>query len=148
MVSGYAGGITDNPTYESLHSGDTGHAECVQITFDPKVISFGQLLEVFYYTHDPTTPNRQGNDVGPQFRSAIFYQGDKQKKIAQEVTKNFAHRLWDNPVVTEILPLRKFWPAEEQHQDFFNRNPENTYCQLVINPKLQKFRSKFEQLLR
>ncbi len=148
VVSGYAGGRTENPSYEQLHREATGHAEAIQISFDPKIISYRQLIEVFYYVHDPTTPDRQGNDVGPEYRSIIFYHDQKQKNIAEEVTKNFAPQYWSEPIVTEIVPLDKFWLAEEYHQNFYRSNPEQIYCQLVINPKLQKFRAKFQNLLQ
>jgi peptide-methionine (S)-S-oxide reductase len=147
-VSGYTGGTTENPTYDQMHYENTGHAEAVQITYDPKVISYQELLEIFYAVHDPTTLNRQGNDVGEQYRSAIFYQNDEQKKIAEDVTKNFAAKHWSEPIVTEIVPLKKFWPAEDYHQNYFERNPEQAYCQVVINPKLAKFREKFASRLK
>lgn len=148
VASGYAGGNTENPSYEQLHYEETGHAEAIKITFDPTIITYRQLLEIFYYVHDPTTPNRQGNDVGAEYRSIIFYQNEEQKRTADEVTRNFAPKYWDGPIVTEIVPLDKFWPAEEYHQNFYRSNPEQMYCQLVINPKLQKFRAKFESLLK
>ena len=146
--SGYSGGHMDNPNYDKIHYEDTGHAESVQIEFDPEVISYREILEVFYYTHDPTTLNRQGNDVGEEYRSIIFYHDDEQKKVAEEVTRDFAPQYWDNPIVTEIVPFEKFWPAEDFHQNFFKNNSEQAYCRLIINPKLQKFRAKFESLLK
>jgi peptide-methionine (S)-S-oxide reductase len=148
VVSGYSGGKTDNPTYDEAHYSDAGHAEAIQITYDPKVISYEQLLQIFYYVHDPTTLNRQGNDVGREYRSIIFYQGEQQKNIAEKVTKNFAAKLWPDPIVTEIIPLEKFWPAESLHQNFYKNNPNLGYCQVIINPKLEKFRKKFESLLK
>lgn len=148
VVSGYAGGHAENPTYEKLHYEETDHAEAIQITFDPAVVSYKQILEIFYYVHDPTTPGRQGNDVGEEYRSMIFYRDDEQKKIAEDVTKSFAAQYWSDPIVTQIVPLQKFWDAEDYHQNYFKQNPEQMYCQLVINPKLQKFRSKFELLLK
>ena len=148
VVSGYAGGHIDNPTYEKLQTKDSGHAEAIQITFDPKTISYKQILEIFYYVHNPTTPNRQGNDVGEQYRSIIFYHDDEQKKIADAVTRDFAPQFWSDPIITEIVQLEKFWDAEDYHQNFFKNNPEQMYCQLVINPKLQKFKAKFEALLK
>lgn len=148
VVSGYCGGKTDNPTYEDAHYSNAGHAEAVQITFDPKVISYEQLLQIFYYVHDPTTLNRQGYDVGQEYRSEIFYHDEKQKKIAEEVTKNFAPALWKDPIVTKISKLEKFWPAEEFHQNFYRNNPGAGYCQVIINPKLEKFRKRFESLLK
>lgn len=148
VVSGYAGGTTENPSYEQLHYEDTGHAEVVQICFDPSVISYRELLEIFYYIHDPTTPNRQGNDQGPEYRSIILYQDDDQRRLAEETTRDFAPTLWDKPIVTEVVPLKKFWPAEDYHQNYFRNNPEQAYCQVIINPKLQKFRAKFESKLK
>lgn len=148
VISGYSGGHTDKPTYEQLHSADTGHAEVVQIHFDDSIISYEQILQIFYYVHDPTTLNRQGNDVGEEYRSIIFYHDESQKKIAEAVTNNFAKSLWDDPIVTEIIPLDKFWPAEDYHQNYFNNNPNQAYCQLIINPKLEKFKTKFETYLK
>lgn len=147
VVSGYSGGESENPSYENMHFNSSGHAEAIQITFDPKVISYRQLLEIFYYVHDPTTLNRQGNDVGEEYRSIIFYHDTEQKKTVEDVTKNFAAELWDNPIVTEVVPLEKFWPAEDFHQNFYRSNPRLPYCQVIINPKLEKFRKKFEALL-
>lgn len=147
VVSGYSGGDTDNPSYEQAHYSDSDHAETVQITFDPGVISYEQILQIFYYVHNPTTLNRQGNDVGREYRSVIFYQDEKQKRIAEDITKNFATSLWKDPIVTEIVPLKKFWPAEDFHQNFYNNNSSLPYCQVIINPKLEKFRKKFESLL-
>lgn len=147
VVSGYTGGRTEHPTYEDVSYKDTGHAEAVQITFDPKIISYEDLLKIFFYVHDPTTPNRQGNDIGEQYRSAIFYRDEAQKKIAEAVVKGFAAGLWDKPIVTKIEKLDKFWPAEDYHQDFYQKNPDQAYCQIIINPKLEKFRKKFESLL-
>lgn len=147
VVSGYSGGETPNPTYEKLHNEVTGHAETVQVNFDDSIISYEEILQIFYYVHDPTTPNRQGNDEGTQYRSIIFYHDDSQKKIAEDVTNNFAKSLWDDPIVTEIIPLDKFWPAEDYHQNYFKNNPNQAYCQLIINPKLEKFQLKFEEYL-
>lgn len=148
IVSGYSGGHVDKPTYAQVCGGKTGHAEAVQITFNPKIVSYRQLLEVFYYIHNPTTLNRQGNDVGEQYRSAIFYHDDQQKDTAKNVSQNFAPTLWDEPVVTELVKFTHFWPAEEEHQDFYTNNSAQPYCQLVINPKLEKFRAKFQSLLK
>jgi peptide-methionine (S)-S-oxide reductase len=148
VVSGYSGGKTDNPTYDEAHYSDAGHAETIQVTYDPAVISYEQLLQIFYYVHDPTTLNRQGNDVGREYRSIIFYKDEEQKSIAEKVTKNFAAKLWSDPIVTEIIPLDKFWPAESLHQNFYKNNPNLGYCQVIINPKLEKFRKKFESLLK
>ena len=148
VVSGYTGGKVDNPTYQQVCYEDTGHAEAVQITYDPKVISYKDILEIFYAIHDPTTPSRQGNDVGSQYRSAIYYTNDEQKKVAEEVTNGFAKEHWTDAVVTQIEPLTKFWPAEDYHQNYFKLNPEQAYCQVVINPKLAKFRSTFADRLK
>lgn len=148
VTSGYAGGHTDNPSYEQLHRENTGHAEAIQITFDPDVISYRQILEIFYYVHDPTTPNKQGNDVGEEYRSIIFYHDNEQKKTADEVTRDFAPQYWEAPIVTEIRPLDKFWGGEDYHQNFYKNNSDQMYCKLIINPKLQKFRAKFEALLK
>jgi peptide-methionine (S)-S-oxide reductase len=147
-ISGYAGGHVDDPTYEQVCTEDTGHAEAVQITFNPEVLSYKDILEIFYAIHDPTTPNQQGNDVGPQYRSVIFYHDESQKEVADEVTKDFAAKHWTDSIVTEIAPLEKFWPAEDYHQNYFANNPEKAYCQVVINPKLAKFRQTFAQRLK
>ncbi len=148
VVSGYTGGSTDHPSYDEVAYAETGHAEAVQITFDPEIISYKQLLEVFFYVHDPTTLNRQGNDEGTEYRSEIFYHTEDQKKIAEDAVQNFAPTLWDNPIVTKLSPLKKFWPAEDIHQNFYRNNPNVGYCQVIINPKLEKFRAKFEELLK
>jgi peptide-methionine (S)-S-oxide reductase len=144
VVSGYSGGYIDNPTYEDVSSGRTGHAEVCQITYDPARISYEKLLEVFWKTHDPTTKNRQGNDIGTQYRSVIFYHDAEQKRLALEYkAKLEAAKIWDKPVVTEIVPSQKFWPAEDYHQNYYERNPDKSYCRLVITPKIQKFREIF-----
>jgi peptide-methionine (S)-S-oxide reductase len=148
VISGYTGGKTENPRYEQMHDGNTGHAEAIQITFDPGIISYKELLEIFFAVHDPTTLNRQVNDVGEQYRSAIFYTNDRQKEIAEDVTRNFAARHWSDPIATQIVPLDKFWPAEDYHQNYFERNPEQAYCQIIINPKLTKFRQTFANKLK
>jgi peptide-methionine (S)-S-oxide reductase len=150
VESGYAGGTTPNPSYEQVCSGKTGHAEAVQVTFDPAAISFRELLGVFFTIHDPTTLNRQGGDVGTQYRSAIFYHTPVQRAIAAEVIRELeAEGLWDAPIVTELTPLTTFDPAETYHQDYFNRNPYQPYCAAVIAPKVAKFRSKYlERLTR
>ncbi|NWG09446.1 MAG: peptide-methionine (S)-S-oxide reductase MsrA [Nitrososphaerales archaeon] len=139
VVSGFSGGTVENPTYEEVCSGKTGHAEVVQITFDPKIVSYGELLEVFWIAHDSTSLNRQGPDVGTQYRSVIFYHNEEQKRIAErskaEVAKKF-----DKPIVTEIKPLNNFYKAEGYHQDYYNRNRNAPYCQLVIHPKLEKLK--------
>ncbi len=141
VVSGYAGGTIANPTYEDVCSGETGHAEATQITFDPKKISFEKLLDMFWKSHDPTSMNRQGPDTGSQYRSVIFYHNEKQNKIAGKSKVN-AQKSFDKPIVTAIEPLEKFYPAEDYHQDYYKRNPHATYCLLVIRPKLKKLKLK------
>jgi peptide-methionine (S)-S-oxide reductase len=149
VVSGYAGGHTENPTYRQVCDGTTGHAEVAQITFDPSIISFKEVLQVFFAVHDPTTMNRQGNDVGTQYRSAIFYHDDEQKRIAEEVIKEVtAEGVYDDPIVTEVVPFEKFWPAEDYHQEYFLNNPNQPYCQAVVAPKVAKFRKKFIDKLK
>jgi peptide-methionine (S)-S-oxide reductase len=144
VLPGYSGGSLTNPSYEQVCTGRTGHAEAVQVVFDPKVISFHDLLLVFFSTHDPTTLNRQGHDVGTQYRSAVFYHSPEQQKIAQDVVKEIsADRLWKGTVVTELAPFRGFYPAEEYHRNYFVRNPTQAYCQMVIEPKVAKFRKQF-----
>src|SRR6476620_11639340 len=134
VVSGYAGGTRANPTYEQVCTGATGHAEVVQVTFDPQQISYHDLLEVFFSVHDPTTLNRQGADVGTQYRSVIFYHNDEQKRVAEEVIAELTRdAVWPNPIVTELTALPEFYPAEEYHNDYFRRNPGNPYCQAVIS---------------
>jgi len=149
IVSGYTGGATVKPTYEQVCSGRTGHAEAVQVSFDPLRISYREMLEIFFSTHDPTTLNRQGADVGTQYRSAIFYHSEQQKAIAEEliVKLNTAH-LWKNPIVTQIVPLRTFCPAEDYHQGYFAQHPEQGYCRVVISPKLDKFRRQWSKRLK
>lgn len=149
-TSGYTGGAVENPTYKQVCTGNTGHAECLQIVYDPQKISFDALLEVFWETHDPTTLNRQGNDVGTQYRSGIFYHNDEQKQKAEkykaELNKSGA---FDNPIVTEISPFTKFYPAEDYHQQYFEQNEnQNPYCKIVIRPKLDKFRKVFKDKLK
>ncbi len=148
VLPGYAGGFVENPTYEQVCSDTTGHAEVVRIVFDPAKISYETLLKIFWTVHDPTTPNRQGNDVGSQYRSIILYRTPQQQAIAERLRETFAAPLWEKPVVTEIKPLDKFYPAEEYHRNYFARHPEQAYCQLVIQPKVQKFREKFQHLLK
>ncbi|TVR88786.1 MAG: peptide-methionine (S)-S-oxide reductase [Saprospirales bacterium] len=147
-VSGYAGGHVKNPTYREVVSGRTGHAEVVKVTFDPDVIPLQTVLEVFWSTHDPTTLNRQGADVGTQYRSAVFYNSKEQRKIAQKSKDEVATELWDDPIVTEITPLETFYQAEEYHQNYYANNPEQGYCRVVINPKLNKFRERFKDWLK
>ncbi len=149
VVSGYAGGQVAEPTYEQVCTGRTGHAEVVQVTFDPAVITFQQILEVFFTVHDPTTLNRQGADVGPQYRSAIFYHSPEQKATADQVIADLtARRLWERRIVTEVTPFERFYPAEDYHQEYFARNPNQGYCQFVIAPKVAKFRKEHTAHLR
>ena len=149
VESGYMGGALQNPDYESVCSGRTGHAEVVQITFDPKLVSFRELLDVFFVIHDPTTLNRQGNDVGTQYRSAIFHHTPEQKLAAEEaIAAMNAAGVWGAPIVTEISPAVKCWIAEDYHQEYFARNPNQGYCQMVVAPKVQKFRKHFLSKLK
>ncbi len=142
VISGYAGGSVANPTYEQVCSGRTGHAEVVQVTFDPSEISYRELLEVFFTIHDPTTLNRQGADVGTQYRSAIFFVSPEQEQTARDVIAELQDT-WTNPIVTEVVPLERFYPAEAYHQDYYARNPYQPYCQVVIAPKVAKAREKY-----
>lgn len=149
IESGYSGGSVPNPTYEAVCTGQTGHAECTQITFDPKIISFKELLEVFWKTHDPTTLNRQGNDTGTQYRSAIFYHNDEQKELAEKYKRELdSEKIWNDPIVTEIVPFKKFYKAEDYHQDYYNKNGHAPYCSFVITPKLEKFKKVFADKLK
>jgi peptide-methionine (S)-S-oxide reductase len=149
VVSGYTGGSVANPTYEEVCSGNTGHAEAAQITYDPAKISYDDLLYVFWRTHDPTTLNRQGNDVGTQYRSAIFYANAKEKAAAEKSLKETTvAKLWPNPIVTEIVPLKVFYKAESYHQNYFNDHPNQPYCVAVIDPKVRKFMKSFESKLK
>jgi len=150
VASGYAGGSVRNPSYRQVCSGNTGHAEVVQVTFDPNVVSYRELLEVFFTIHDPTTLNRQGADVGTQYRSAIFYHDEEQRQVATQVIADItAQKLWSNPIVTQVAPLDVFYPAEDYHQDYFANNPMQPYCQVVVAPKVTKFRKQyFEKLKR
>ena len=144
VESGYAGGAMPNPSYEAVCSGTTGHAEVVQIAFDPQVVSFKEILEVFFTIHDPTTLNRQGADVGTQYRSAIFYHTPEQQAIAAQVIQELTEAgLWKSPIVTEVVPLTAFYRAEDYHQEFFQQHPEQLYCQFVVSPKIAKFRKAF-----
>jgi peptide-methionine (S)-S-oxide reductase len=147
VVSGYAGGERPNPTYEQVSTGRTGHAEVVQVEFDPDVISYADVLDIFWAIHDPTTLNRQGADVGTQYRSVIFYANDDQRRAA-EASRDAIQDAWPRPVVTEIVPLKAFYPAEEYHQDYFAKNPDQGYCQLIINPKLKKLRDRYAARLK
>jgi peptide-methionine (S)-S-oxide reductase len=149
VESGYSGGHVQRPSYAQVCDGDTGHAEVVQVTFDPQVLSYKDLLTVFFTIHDPTTLNRQGNDVGTQYRSAIFYHNEGQKKIAEAVIQEVgAAKIWDHPIVTEVTPFDKFYMAEVYHQEYFKNNPFQGYCRVVIAPKVSKFRHKFADRLK
>jgi peptide-methionine (S)-S-oxide reductase len=144
VVSGYSGGTTVNPSYNEVCSGTTGHAESVQITFDPRIISFKEILSIFFTVHDPTTLNRQGPDIGTQYRSAIFYHNEEQKTIAEQLIRDLnSSNGWGAPIVTEITPFQNFYPAEEYHQNYYGRKPEQPYCSVVIAPKLDKFRKQY-----
>ncbi len=149
VESGYAGGRTDQPTYRQVCGGDTGHAEVVQVTFDPAVLSFRDLLDVFFATHDPTTLNRQGPDFGTQYRSAIFYHSPEQEQTArQRIAELNAAHIWDAPIVTEVVPFEKFYRAEDYHQSYYRTNPGQGYCQAVVAPKVAKFRKRFTDRLK
>lgn len=146
---GVLGGHLPNPTYEQVCSKQTGHAEVVQITFDPSVIAYREVLEVFFFIHDPTTRDRQGNDVGPQYRSVIFYHSPQQRAMAEEVMQALTQaRVWDNPIVTELVPFERFYPAEDYHQKYFQRNPYQPYCALVVSPKVAGFRKQYFDRLK
>jgi peptide-methionine (S)-S-oxide reductase len=147
--SGYAGGSVENPTYEQVCSDETGHAEVVQITFDPSVISFRQILQIFFTVHDPTTLNRQGADVGNQYRSVIFYRGEEQRKIAEQVIQEInKEKIWGKPVVTQLVPFTDFYKAEDYHQEYYRNNPSQPYCQVIITPKVTKFRKNYFDKLK
>ncbi len=149
VVSGYAGGHKENPTYREVCDGTTGHAEVVQITFDPQVVSYRELLEVFFTIHDPTTLNRQGGDIGTQYRSAIFYHTPAQRETAAALISELeAERVWDAPIVTEVVPLERFYPAEDYHQEYYQNNASQPYCRAVIAPKVAKFRQKYLEKLK
>ena len=144
VVSGYAGGHVDNPTYQQVCLELTGHAEVVQITFDPEIVSFGQLLEIFFTIHDPTTLNRQGADQGSQYRSAIYYHSEEQRDVANATIERLTRDgVWAQPIVTEVAPLAKFYPAEGYHQNYYRNNPVQPYCLMVVRPKVAKYREKF-----
>ncbi len=148
VQSGYAGGKRPNPTYEQVCGGTTGHAEVVQVSFDPEIVSYKELLDIFFTIHDPTTLNRQGGDKGTQYRSAVFYESPEQERIARETIAEFtAAKVWDDPIVTEVAPLEKFWPAEAYHNNYFALNPQNPYCSVVIAPKVSKARKLFLEKL-
>lgn len=145
VVSGYAGGSIPNPTYEQVCSGTTGHAEVVHITFDPKVVSYSELLDVFWKIHDPTTPDRQGNDVGPQYRSIILFHSEDQKRLAYDKKRELSDSgVWGKPIVTEIVPFTTFYKAEDYHQNYFNNNPRQPYCVFVIRPKIEKLKNQLK----
>ena len=149
VVSGYSGGHVENPTYKQVTTGETGHAEVTEVKFDPDVISFEDILYVFWRTHDPTTLNRQGADVGTQYRSAIFYHDEKQKEIAEKSkAETEKSGLYNDPIVTEITPFKAFYEAEDYHQDYYNLNPNQPYCRIVIDPKINKFRKQFKDKLK
>ena len=149
LESGYSGGRVDDPTYEQVCAGTTGHAEVVQVTFDPKVISLKEVLEVFFTVHDPTTLNRQGADVGTQYRSMIFYRSEEQKVIAEQVIREIQkEKLWKAPIVTELVPFKAFYKAEDYHQEYYKKNPGQAYCRIVIAPKIKKFREHYKDKLK
>ncbi len=147
VVSGYMGGHVDHPGYDQVCSGETGHAEVVQIRFDPAIIGYRDLLEVFFAIHDPTTPDRQGNDVGSQYRSAIFWHAPDQKAAAEAMIAELSHA-YSTPIVTEVTPAGVFWPAEDYHRDYFAKHPQQPYCQFVVAPKVVKVRAKFAERLK
>ncbi|QDU55433.1 Peptide methionine sulfoxide reductase MsrA [Aeoliella mucimassa] len=149
VTSGYSGGHSENPTYKQVCNGHTGHAEVIQIEYDPEKVTFNELLEVFFKTHDPTTRNRQGVDVGSQYRSAVFYHSQEQKEVAEQIIKALnEEQVYDNPIVTEVTEFTKFWPAEDYHQNYLAENPQNPYCQRVVQPKVEKFRKVFKDKLK
>jgi peptide-methionine (S)-S-oxide reductase len=149
VVSGYAGGTVPNPSYEQVCTGTTGHAEVVQVSFDPAIISYGDILDGFFASHDPTTLNRQGADVGTQYRSIILYQGPEQEQVAEQRIRQLNEAsIWGKPIVTEVVPLETFYPAEDYHQGYFRNNPGQGYCQAVVAPKVAKFRKAFSVRLK
>lgn len=149
VTVGYTGGNVENPTYEQVSTGTTGHAESVQIEFDPTVISYNEILDIFWQIHDPTQLNRQGNDIGPQYRSVIFYHDERQKEIALKSKAELEkEKIFDKPIVTEITAFKRFYPAESYHKNYYDRNSDEPYCQLVITPKLQKFKKHFSEYLK
>lgn len=148
-ISGYAGGEKENPTYKEVCSGNTGHAEVVRVEFNPDMLSYRQLLEIFFSLHNPTQLNRQGNDIGTQYRSAIFFHDEAQKEEAENIIKEIEQEgIWDDPVVTEVAELNNYYSAEDYHQDYFANNPENQYCNMVVAPKLAKFKKTFADKLK
>lgn len=149
VVSGYSGGHKDSPTYQEVCTGTTGHAEVIQIEFDPAEIDFSDILRVFFTVHDPTTLNRQGGDIGTQYRSSVFYHSEAQKQAAEDVIREIdAAAIYPNPIVTEVVPFEKFWPAEDYHQEYFVNNPNQPYCSAVIAPKVAKFRKMYAERLK
>ena len=149
VLPGYAGGQIKNPSYEEVCNGKTGHAEVARVVYEDTEISFEQLLEVFWFVHDPTQLNRQGNDIGTQYRSVIFYHDDEQKQLSEAIKlKLTAEKVWENPIVTEIVPINNFYVAENYHHDYFKLNPENMYCQAVVRPKVEKFKKVFAEKLK
>lgn len=148
VESGYSGGTVINPSYEQVCTGTTGHAESIRIIYDPSVIIYEDLLKVFFTTHDPTTLNRQGADAGTQYRSAVFYLNDKQRETAEKMKKDFAPTIWDDPIVTEITLYKNFYKAEDYHQSYYDQNPNQGYCRVVITPKVKKFREEFKEKLK
>lgn len=149
VVSGYIGGKTPNPTYKEICTGTTGHAEAIQITYDPKEISYGELLEIYFATHDPTTLNRQGNDVGTQYRSEIFYHSEKQKEIANDyIDLLVQEKIFNSPIVTKLSPAVTFYPAEDYHQNYYNQNKTQSYCHYVITPKIEKLKKYYKTKLK
>ena len=149
VIPGYSGGKTSNPSYKQVCTGITGHAEAIQIIFDPKIIKFEKILDIFWYTHDPTTPNRQGNDVGTQYRSAIFYHDENQKNIAEKSKKELEREgVFKNPIVTEIVPFSNFYPAENYHKEYYENNRNAPYCSFVIDPKIQKLLLKYSDEIK
>lgn len=148
-ISGYAGGHVDNPSYEAVCKGDTGHAEVVRVNYDSDKISYREILEIFFALHNPTQVNRQGNDVGPQYRSAVFYHNEEQKREAQKIIQEMSdEEVWPDPIVTEVTEVNNYFPAEDYHQSYFKNNPENQYCAMVVAPKLAKFKKTFAERLR
>src|SRR5262249_45433178 len=149
VISGYSGGSVKNPTYKQVSTGTTGHAEAIQVTYDPAAVSYEDLLEIFWQTHDPTTQDRQGNDVGPQYRSTIFYHTDVQERLASEYKKKLANSgAFDGPIVTQIVPFTEFFRAEDYHQNYYNQHWQQPYCRVVIGPKLAKLKKVFEHKLK
>ena len=149
VESGYCGGNVKNPSYEEVCTGKTGHAEAVRLIFNPSIISYKQILRIFFTLHDPTSLNRQGNDVGTQYRSEIFYTDEKQREIAENTIKELAEgKIWDKPIVTVLEPLKEFYVAEKYHQDYYKKNPLNPYCFMIIRPKIAKLRKEYLELLK